>query len=57
MLVCESMEACISICMCAKSSIHCSSHPIPSKGVYQSRYLAEAEVLALRLGLGEPSEG
>jgi hypothetical protein len=30
MLVCESMEACISICMVAKSSIHRSSHPIPS---------------------------
>jgi hypothetical protein len=30
MLVCESMEACISICTCAKSSIHRLSHPIPS---------------------------
>jgi hypothetical protein len=30
MLVCESMDACISICMVAKSSIHHSSHPIPS---------------------------
>jgi hypothetical protein len=30
MLVCESMEACISVCMCTKSSIHCSSHLIPS---------------------------
>jgi hypothetical protein len=24
------MEACISVCMCAKASIHRSSHPIPS---------------------------
>jgi hypothetical protein len=30
MLVCESMDAHISICMVAKSSIHRSSHPIPS---------------------------
>jgi hypothetical protein len=30
MLVCESMDACISVCMVAKSSIHRSSHPIPS---------------------------
>ncbi len=30
MLVCESMDACISICTVAKSSIHRSSHPIPS---------------------------
>jgi hypothetical protein len=30
MLVCESMEACISVCMCAKSSIRRSSHLIPS---------------------------
>jgi hypothetical protein len=30
MLVCESMDACISICMVAKSSIHHSSHLIPS---------------------------
>jgi hypothetical protein len=30
MLVCESMDACIFICMVVKSSIHCSSHPIPS---------------------------
>jgi hypothetical protein len=30
MLVCESMEACISICTCAKSSIYRSSHLIPS---------------------------
>jgi hypothetical protein len=30
MLVCESMDACISICMVAKSSIHRLSHPIPS---------------------------
>jgi hypothetical protein len=29
MLVCESMDACISICTVAKSSIHRSSHPIP----------------------------
>jgi hypothetical protein len=29
MLVCESMDACISICTIAKSSIHRSSHPIP----------------------------
>jgi hypothetical protein len=29
MLVCESMDACISICMTAKSSIHRSSHLIP----------------------------
>jgi hypothetical protein len=30
MLVCESMDACISICTVAKSSIHRSSHLIPS---------------------------
>jgi hypothetical protein len=30
MLICESMEACISICMCAKSSIRHMSRPIPS---------------------------
>jgi hypothetical protein len=30
MLVCESMEACISICMFVKSSICRSSHSIPS---------------------------
>jgi hypothetical protein len=30
MMVCESMDACIPICMVAKSSIHCSSHLIPS---------------------------
>jgi hypothetical protein len=30
MLVCELIEACISICTCAKSSIRHSSHPIPS---------------------------
>jgi hypothetical protein len=30
MLVCESMDACISVCTVAKSSIHCSSHPIPT---------------------------
>jgi hypothetical protein len=30
MLVCESMDTCISICMVAKSSIHRLSHPIPS---------------------------
>jgi hypothetical protein len=33
MLVCESMEACISICTCAKSSMHSSSRPIPSHRV------------------------
>jgi hypothetical protein len=30
MLVCESMDACIFVCMVAKSSIRRSSHPIPS---------------------------
>jgi hypothetical protein len=30
MLVCESMDACISVCMVAKSSIHRSSRLIPS---------------------------
>jgi hypothetical protein len=30
MLVCESMDACISACMVAKSSIRHSSHSIPS---------------------------
>jgi hypothetical protein len=30
MLVCESIDACISIYMVAKSSIRCSSHLIPS---------------------------
>jgi hypothetical protein len=30
MLVCESMDACISVCTVAKSSIRRSSHPIPS---------------------------
>jgi hypothetical protein len=30
MLVRESMDACISICMVAKSSISRSSHPVPS---------------------------
>jgi hypothetical protein len=30
MLVCESMDACISVCTVAKSSIHRSSHPILS---------------------------
>jgi hypothetical protein len=30
MLVSKLRDACISICMVAKSSIHCSSHPIPS---------------------------
>jgi hypothetical protein len=30
MLVYESMDACISICKVTKSSIHRSSHPIPS---------------------------
>jgi hypothetical protein len=29
MLVCELMEACISVCTCAKSSIYCSSRLIP----------------------------
>jgi hypothetical protein len=29
MLVCESMDACISVCTVAKSSIHRSSRPIP----------------------------
>jgi hypothetical protein len=29
MLVCESMDACISICTVANSSIRCLSHPIP----------------------------
>jgi hypothetical protein len=29
MLVYESMYACISVCTIAKSSIHCSTHPIP----------------------------
>jgi hypothetical protein len=30
MLVCESMDACVSVCMVAKSSIYHSSRPIPS---------------------------
>jgi hypothetical protein len=30
MLVCESMDACISVCTVANSSIHCSSYLIPS---------------------------
>jgi hypothetical protein len=30
MLICESMDACISVCMVAKSSIRRSSHPMPS---------------------------
>jgi hypothetical protein len=30
MSVCESMDACISVCTFAKSSIRRSSHPIPS---------------------------
>jgi hypothetical protein len=30
MLVCESMDACISICTIVKASIHHSSHRIPS---------------------------
>jgi hypothetical protein len=30
MLVCESMDACISVCTVAKSSIRRLSHPIPS---------------------------
>jgi hypothetical protein len=30
MLVCESMDACVSICTVAKSTIHHSSHLIPS---------------------------
>jgi hypothetical protein len=30
MLLCESMDACISVCIVAKSSIHRSSYPIPS---------------------------
>jgi hypothetical protein len=30
MLVCELMDACISVCMVAKSSIRLLSHPIPS---------------------------
>jgi hypothetical protein len=30
MLVCELRDACISVCTVAKSSIHHSSHPIPS---------------------------
>jgi hypothetical protein len=30
MLVCESMDASISVCIVAKSSIHHSGHPIPS---------------------------
>jgi hypothetical protein len=34
MLVCESMDACISVCMVAKSSICRSSHPIPSVEFY-----------------------
>jgi hypothetical protein len=32
MLVCESMDACISVCMVAKSSIRRLSHLIPSVG-------------------------
>jgi hypothetical protein len=29
MLVYESIESCISVCTCAKSTIHLLSHPIP----------------------------
>jgi hypothetical protein len=72
MLVCESMETCISICTCANSSIRHSCHLIPStarsawstpqvmyrsKGAYQLWYLAEAEVPARRIGLGNCERG
>jgi hypothetical protein len=65
MLVCESMEACISVYTCAKSSICCLSSLIPStarsawstpyltyrsNGAYQLGYLVEVVVLARRLG-------
>jgi hypothetical protein len=36
MLVCESMDACISVCTVAKSSIHRSSHPIPFVEFFQT---------------------
>jgi hypothetical protein len=36
MLVCESMDACISVCTVVKSSIHHSSHPIPSLEFFQT---------------------
>jgi hypothetical protein len=36
MLVCESMDACISVCTVAKSSIHRSSHLIPSVEFFQT---------------------
>jgi hypothetical protein len=41
MLVWESMEANISICTCAKSSIHCLSRPIPCIEFYPTNSLED----------------
>jgi hypothetical protein len=41
MLVCESMDACISVCMVAKSSIRCLSHSILSKTRTYMRLIVE----------------
>jgi hypothetical protein len=41
MLVCESMDAHISICMVAKSSIYRSSHPIPSVEFFPTNSLED----------------
>jgi hypothetical protein len=41
MLVWESMEASISICTCAKSSIRCSSRPIPCIEFYPTNSLED----------------
>jgi hypothetical protein len=41
MLVCESMDACISVCTVAKSSIHRSSRPIPSVEFFPTNSLED----------------
>jgi hypothetical protein len=41
MLVYESMDACISVCMDAKSSIYCLSHPILSEEIFTTNSLED----------------
>jgi hypothetical protein len=41
MLVCESMDACISVCTAAKASIFCMSHLIPSVEFYPTNSLED----------------
>jgi hypothetical protein len=45
MLVCESMNACISICTVAKSSIYHSSHPFPSVEFFPTNSLEDERKL------------